>query len=545
VIDRPVAFTSRMATAGGGGAATTSHVIDTAASAEHRDTFVAQVRLAHVVVVVADASRRETLDSAERIWLPDLRRIRADAHIEPVAVVIVANKIDLCHDASSGLEEFFGGLLDRNRDVESCLTCSARQMLYVSEVFELAQKAVVFPSAPLHDSSTGAMTPACTAALARCFRLLDRDKDGALNDAELNRFQVISTGADPMSFSATSPLSSEEIAAIKAKVRRDVSDGVDERDHVTLPGFLFLHHRMCQRGKCECTWRVLYAFGHTGKHLVLSESFLCPQIDVPPAPGRRYELGPAGIGFLADVFQRHDMDGDGLLSGAELASVFSTAVPPGHPWGETFPCETAHTSEAGLLTLRGFLSQFRMAALSDVRGTMRLLAMLGFDGDVREALTVVREPITSTSPAAKAAAREDALFSSSSPTATSGVPPALRSVFACYVFGSRGSGKSSLLRGLLGKPFSAAYAPTTINSSVCNAVSGDEAHLVMFEFVNDDDTVHDAETMARCDICCLVHDSHSPTSYAHALRLHMFIIQHYPWLPCVNVATKADLPAVR
>ena len=35
-----------------------------------------------------------------------------------------------------------------------------------------------------------ALKPACVAALQRIFHLCDFDKDGLLNDAELNHFQV-------------------------------------------------------------------------------------------------------------------------------------------------------------------------------------------------------------------------------------------------------------------------------------------------------------------------------------------------------------------
>lgn len=63
----------------------------------------------------------------------------------------------------------------------------------IAEVFYYAQKAVLHPTAPLFDQETLTLKPRCVRALKRIFRLCDHDKDGALNDAELNDFQVLAT----------------------------------------------------------------------------------------------------------------------------------------------------------------------------------------------------------------------------------------------------------------------------------------------------------------------------------------------------------------
>lgn len=43
-------------------------------------------------------------------------------------------------------------LLNVGQEVETCVECSARMPLNVSEVFYFAQKAVLHPTAPLYDS---------------------------------------------------------------------------------------------------------------------------------------------------------------------------------------------------------------------------------------------------------------------------------------------------------------------------------------------------------------------------------------------------------
>lgn len=74
--------------------------------------------------------------------------------------------------------------------METCVECSAKQLLNVSEVFYFAQKAVLHPTAPLYDSREHVLKPQCVEALKRIFKLCDTDKDNILNDDELNEFQV-------------------------------------------------------------------------------------------------------------------------------------------------------------------------------------------------------------------------------------------------------------------------------------------------------------------------------------------------------------------
>ena len=71
-----------------------------------------------------------------------------------------------------------------------------------------AQKAVLHPTAPLYDSrehvgrfnsnslalnalALQVLKPACVKALTRIFNLCDTNKDGILDAAELNEFQVL------------------------------------------------------------------------------------------------------------------------------------------------------------------------------------------------------------------------------------------------------------------------------------------------------------------------------------------------------------------
>lgn len=61
-----------------------------------------------------------------------------------------------------------------------------------------------------------------------------------------------------------------------------------------------------------------------------------------------------------------------------------------------------------------------------------------------------------------------------------------RNVFLCYVCGAAGSGKTSLLREFIGKPYRKAYEPTSKVISVVNTVDidGSEKYLVVSKMLN-------------------------------------------------------------
>ena len=64
--------------------------------------------------------------------------------------------------------------------IDSCLECSSKRLIYSSEVFAYAVKSVVNPVAPLYDPHAnmgqGALKDNCLKALRRIFIMCDNDK---------------------------------------------------------------------------------------------------------------------------------------------------------------------------------------------------------------------------------------------------------------------------------------------------------------------------------------------------------------------------------
>lgn len=127
------------------------------------------------------------------------------------------------------------------------------------------------------------LKPACVNALKRIFKLCDKNKDGLLDSAELNDFQVSYssdsgveiTNRTLQSKCFDAPLQTQELEGIKEMVQRHGS-GMVADDGLTEAGFLYLNTIFIQGGRLETTWTILRSFGY-GEDLKLVESFLSPK----------------------------------------------------------------------------------------------------------------------------------------------------------------------------------------------------------------------------------------------------------------------------
>ncbi|KAJ8660662.1 hypothetical protein O0I10_003710 [Lichtheimia ornata] len=483
----------------------TMHITDSSARPEHREQLEAEIRKAHVICIVYAIDDPNTFNRLPLYWLPYIRSLGVN-----VPVVLVGNKIDLRGEdvTNTSLEDEVIPIMNEFKEVETCVECSSKQLLNVSEVFYFAQKAVLHPTAPLYDSREHVLKPQCVEALSRIFKLCDTDKDNVLNDRELNEFQRKCFNA---------PLQQHELDGVKEVVREHEPAGVNDVG-LTEVGFAFLHSLFIQRGRLETTWTVLRKFGY-GDDLSLREDFLLPPLEVPQECS--VELSPHGYQFFAELFQAFDKDKDGALNRTELEALFSTS--PGNPWEHTAFPHTTITTESGSVTLQGWLAQWSMTTLIDYKTTLKYLAYLGFEGDTRTALKVTRP---------KKMDRKKGKIQ--------------RNVFLCYVFGASGSGKTSLLKAFVNKPFSEKQQPTVEPFNVVNSVEmkGIEKYLVMEEIGSnrEDEILSSKQRLDACDLLCFVYDTSDVNSFEYVASLReKYKVDH---IPTVFVATKCELDLV-
>lgn len=110
------------------------------------------------------------------------------------------------------------------------------------------------------------------AALTRIFKLCDVNKDGLLDDDELNDFQRLCFDA---------PLQARELEGVKEVVAQSTATSFGDEPGIvdgclTEHGFLFLHTYFIQKGRLETTWKALRTFGY-GEDLSLREDWLYPR----------------------------------------------------------------------------------------------------------------------------------------------------------------------------------------------------------------------------------------------------------------------------
>jgi len=371
-------------------------------------------------------------------------------------------------------------------------------------VFWFAQKAVLHPTAPLYDSKKQALKPACIEALSRIFKLCDTNKDGVLDNAELNEFQRKCFDA---------PLQLQELEGIKVMVRGYNRDAVRDNG-LTESGFLLLHTIFIQKGRLETTWTVLRKYGYA-EDLRLTEAFLVPQFDVPSDCS--VELSPLGYQFFTDIFEVFDKDQDGALNKTELEDLFSTA-PSGVPWrDQKYP----GLDDDGAVTLQAWLARWSMITLLEHRTTLAYLAYLGYPEEPRTDALLITRP-----------RKYDRRRGNSS-----------RNVFLCYVCGAAGSGKTSLLRSFAGKQFDDTYVPTEKVLSVVNSVDihGSDKYLVLQEFGSkyEPEALRNSKKTDLADVIVYVHDSSDTNSFSYISNLRQqYSLDH---IPTLFVATKSDL----
>ncbi|KAJ2933828.1 hypothetical protein H1R20_g3264, partial [Candolleomyces eurysporus] len=481
----------------------TTYIVDSGAGPQDRLHLESEIRKAHVICVVYAIDNPNSFDRIPAYWLPHFRQLGVN-----VPVILVGNKIDLRGGevTNEALEEEIIPIMTEFKEVETCVECSAKLPLNVSEVFYFAQKAVLHPTAPLYDSREHVLKPACVHALRRIFALCDTNKDGILDAAELNEFQRKCFDA---------PLQAQELEGIKAMVQEHAQGGIRD-EGLTEAGFLYLHTIFIQRGRLETTWTVLRKFGYA-EDLRLTESFLLPKFEVPPDCS--VELSPLGYQFFTDIFEIFDKDMDGALNFMELKELFGTS--PGNPWAaQKFP-DTTLSDDSGSVTLQGWLAQWSMTTLLDHKTTLAYLAYLGYPGEPRTAALQVTRPRKTDRRKGKVT----------------------RNVFLCYVCGAAGSGKTSLLRAFANKSFQPTYEPTSKMITVVNAVDidGSEKYLVMQEFGSryEAETLRNPKKTDIADVIVYVYDSSDTNSFSYISNLRQqYNLDH---IPTLFVATKSDM----
>ncbi|USP79438.1 mitochondrial rho gtpase 1 [Curvularia clavata] len=484
----------------------TTTIVDTSALPHERHALRMELRKSNVILLVY--SDHYSYERVALFWMPYFRSLGVN-----VPVVLCANKSDLASNGTTSqvVAEEMLPIMNEFKEIDSCIRVSAKEHHNINEVFFLCQKAVTHPIAPLYDSKENMLKPAAVSALRRIFHLCDTDKDGYWNDQEIHDFQIKCF---------EKPLGDDDLANIKRSMERFAPGATDEYG-MDEKGFLLLNKIFAEKGRHETIWIILRKFHYTDS-LSLQDTFLHPKFEVPQFSSA--ELSPSGYRFFVDLFLKFDMDNDGGLNDRELVNLF--APTPGMPtsWVDSaFPSCTVR-NEAGYITLQGWLAQWSMTTFEEPKTTLAYLAYLGFESGERGGTTSALK-VTKARKRRKKPGRVE------------------RNVFLCYVLGSSGSGKSSLLSAFLQRPFSQTYHPTIKPRSAVNSVElkgGKQCYLILEELGELEPAILENQAkLDACDLLCYTYDSSDPTSFAHVVELRKKY-PHLDELPSVYTALKAD-----
>eukprot|EP00793_Prasinoderma_coloniale_P007002 PRCOL_00001834-RA len=518
------------------------HITDSDAPADHaalRD----EVRATDVIVLTYAADDDASLARVRTHWLPELRAAGA-----AVPVVLVGCRLDLRSSANRNatLMEVIQPIMNAFSEVETCLECSAKKLIYVTEVFYYAQKAVLHPTAPLYDTETGELKTDCVRALKRIFVLCDKDKDSLLSDEELNGFQVRCFRA---------PLQPEELAGVK-RVIGDKMPSEVSAEGVTFKGFLYLHALFIEKGRMETTWTVLRRFGYS------DDLALAPELLALPfayEASQSVELSGRARTFLNSYFSRiADPHGDGFATRRELDELFYPV--PTSPWeGDGVMVEE---DADGRLGQSAFMAHWAATARRSPQAAHAALTYLGFSDDGAHG--------GGTSDSSSVGGHASGGMQSIGAGGGGGCSSALvvsrprgaerrrrrvgRTTLRCVLVGAKGAGKRGLMNGLVGRPYDAALPDGVTTAAGCMmAVEGMDAQatatlLLTALDVDADcraDSIVAAAGLESADCCAFVFDSSSAESYRVA---HAALLQVAEWsagtdadLPCLMVAAKDDL----
>ena len=488
----------------------TTTIVDTSALPQDRTTLAKELRKSNVILLVY--SDHYSYERVALFWLPYFRSLGVN-----LPVILCANKADLVTTSTPAqiVEEEMLPVLSEFKEIDSCIRTSARDHFNVNEAFFLCQKAVTHPIAPLFDAKESQLKSVAVAALLRVFYLCDKDKDGLLNDKEMEDFQIKCFDKG---------LSEQDLQHIKETIDNHVPGAASDKG-VTSQGFLLLNKLYADKGRHETIWVILRTFQYTDS-LSLQESFLHPKFEVPESASA--ELSPAGYRFLVDLFLTSDRDNDGGLKDEELASLF--APTPGIPqsWVDNnFPACTVR-NDAGHITLQGWLAQWSMTTFMSPKTTLEYLAYLGFESpDRSNTSTTAALKLTKARKRRRKAGRVG------------------RNVILAHVLGAPQSGKSSLLDAFLARPFSNLYHPTIQPRVAVNTVElpgGRQCYLILKELGESEAAVleNKSKLLDQCDVLVYAYDSADPDSFAYIPNIRNSY-PHLEDLPSVYVALKADL----
>ncbi|KAG6609750.1 putative mitochondrial Rho GTPase [Phytophthora cinnamomi] len=371
------------------------------------------------ILLVYDLTRPETFQRLRR-WLDFI------AKNKEIPVVLVANKVDInavTPTTDGPYASQVRHLVNTYPFVVSEVECSAKNFTQVAQAFFLAQKAVLYPVAPLYNEKKRQLQPKCLKAIKRTFRLYNRDRSGILSRDELNEYQYDCFGVR---------LLSTEIDTLMEYLSSEVPSGVaPDRSGLFVDGFIYLWWLFIDRNRPESGWQVLRSLGYNNDlHLEIPPE----RLQLPPyEEDQSAQLTPQTVEFLTNLFRQFDANKDNNIAENEVEAIFSICEDESAPWTTCSAISSPLLYERTMvdgkptLSLAVWLACWSFVAQENPQKLLETLFYLGYNDKLFPAIEFVKSRSLT-----RKAMRID------------------RNVISCYIFGSPDSGKEHFLHTFVG-----------------------------------------------------------------------------------------------
>ncbi|CAH0517775.1 unnamed protein product [Peronospora belbahrii] len=371
------------------------------------------------ILLVYDLTRPETFQRIRR-WLDFI------AKSKEIPVVLVANKVDInavTPTTDGPYASQVRHLVNTYPFVVSEVECSAKNFTQVAQAFFLAQKAVLYPVAPLYDEKKRQLQPKCVKAIRRTFRLYNRDRSGILSREELNEYQYDCFGVR---------LLSTEIDTLMEYLSSEIPSGVaPDRSGILVEGFMYLWWLFIDRNRPESVWQVLRSLGYNNElHLEIPPE----RLQLPPyEEDQSAQLTPQAVEFLTNLFRQFDANKDNNIAENEIEAIFSICEDEYAPWATCSTISSPLLYEKIMvdgkptLSLAVWLACWSFVAQENPHKFLETLFYLGYNDKLSPAIEFVK---------GRSLTRKAATID--------------RNVVSCYIFGSASSGKDHFVRTFAG-----------------------------------------------------------------------------------------------
>ena len=321
-----------------------------------------EIQKANVLLLLFDITCIETINRISEFWLKGLSKLTKSP------IILLANKID-CKEENEdySFDKIVKKLTDQKLVFESIFECSSSTLEGILEVFIFMQKVVIYPTAPLLDTSKNELTESFKLTLRLVFRRVDRDKDFHLSAEEVRNMQIEVFNHD---------ISLEGISAIFTSIEEFCPESVDEKG-LNFKGFCAMQLMMIHKLNADACWKLIFFYGFS-QSMSLSINYSEIQF-------KSNGLSKDSIIFLVSLFDQFSYSGS--LDESSLKKLFETC--PCSPHNKEikkifFEFRERVETEYDMISLHSWLSYWMLLAIEDKETCCKFLFYLGYSKNLSD-----------------------------------------------------------------------------------------------------------------------------------------------------------------